>query len=324
MGDCACYRKTCFTFFYIMFISSMAFTMVFVILVIKSFNEYNEIYKNWEKIPAYSISIKNYNKNELNVEKMDKKYNYKNLLKKNIEDKNFLPCGTDKTNNFLYFPKDIECPINDIEYTDSPFPSKKFFHYKTIQLYPSGYLHYSNENIRGNILIDINISYYNSYEIKNINFFYYNGEFIDDIKDGKRNLSKFIKMYIFKNSIKSIDILIIINFSLLFIFSIIDVNSLCKNDEICFEIHYIIILLFHIQIILFIIMNFYFKIDDTKEENFNVLTFIPFIQFLYAYLFYLLGSISIEHKHEINYYYFLVYFFRYILCLPFLYCHKKS
>lgn len=50
-------------------------------------------------------------------ERMENKYNYEYLLREDISDKNFHPCGKDESYNDLFLPKDVECPINDIKIT---------------------------------------------------------------------------------------------------------------------------------------------------------------------------------------------------------------
>ena len=76
---------------------------------------------------------------------------YKDLGKK----KNKKFCGYDNKNNKLYFKN--ECPINYIEITNQPKPSKNFTFSKTLRLGNKKYLHYTNENIEGKILVEIDI-----------------------------------------------------------------------------------------------------------------------------------------------------------------------
>ena len=74
--------------------------------------------------------------------KRDEKYNYLNIY--TIKPKEGKLCGTDNLGNKLYFPKDAECPINDISTN-----------------YIDGYIrggydfYYTNKNINGKIIIDI-------------------------------------------------------------------------------------------------------------------------------------------------------------------------
>lgn len=122
-----CYK--CLTI--ISYIISFAFliaSIIFNILCFKSnpFNDelYEEKILNWKKIPIVSISIndnilykfnRKIKKSDLGdiakmfkIERMDKKFDYQYLLKEDVGDKEFHPCGTDKLNNYLFLPKDID------------------------------------------------------------------------------------------------------------------------------------------------------------------------------------------------------------------------
>ena len=69
-------------------------------------------------------------------------------------------CGKDNLGNNLYFPENIECPINDIfisKYDDN------FQNYTRLKLDNDNYLYYTNESKEGKLLIDFRIS--NDYEI---------------------------------------------------------------------------------------------------------------------------------------------------------------
>ena len=90
------------------------------------------------------------------ITRMDNKYNYKSLKKKG---KNKKICGLDNNNKNLYFPNNIECPINFIEITSSENCSiSKNYNCISQKLNNNFYLHYSNEYINGKILIDFKIS----------------------------------------------------------------------------------------------------------------------------------------------------------------------
>jgi len=82
-------------------------------------------------------------------------YNYMNMY--SINGNNKKKCGTDNSGNSLYFPQDIECPINDIfiakdDSTDYP-------EYTKLNLGLNNYLYYTNKKIDKNIIIDIKVGF---------------------------------------------------------------------------------------------------------------------------------------------------------------------
>ena len=56
------------------------------------------------------------------ISRMNKKYTYPNILNNEKKGKY---CGHDSNGNKLYFPLNVECPINYIEFTHSQSPSLK-------------------------------------------------------------------------------------------------------------------------------------------------------------------------------------------------------
>ena len=75
------------------------------------------------------------------------------------DDNNGKICGTDSFGNNLYFPQDVECPINDIfiENNDNiDYPE-----YRKLSLGYNNYLYYSNKKIDKNIIIDIKVGFPN-------------------------------------------------------------------------------------------------------------------------------------------------------------------
>jgi hypothetical protein len=110
-----------------------------------------------------------------NIERMDKKYTYPYII--NHNSKNTKLCGNDSIYNELYFPKDVICPINYIEFTNSSTPSlNDEYEWITKQLNNNTYMHYTNGYTNRTILIDFKI-------IENdLEDFYYSNEFskIDD------------------------------------------------------------------------------------------------------------------------------------------------
>ena len=65
-------------------------------------------------------------------------------------------CGKDSFENDLFFPEDMECPINDIIITNDTYLEG----YKKLPLGAKDiYLYYTNKKIDKNIIIDIRASY---------------------------------------------------------------------------------------------------------------------------------------------------------------------
>ena len=140
----------------------------------KPYNDpnYKELKKNWESSPTKSISLKNefsngqisttneYKKDYLlkifDLKYMDDSYDYEYLLKEDLSDKDYHPCGIDSLGNSLYLPKDKECPINEIEISNSPISSFEN-DYSTISLFDNFYLHYSNNNPWGYLITGFDI-----------------------------------------------------------------------------------------------------------------------------------------------------------------------
>ena len=82
--------------------------------------------------------------------KRDSNYNYMNIYP--IKNEKGKLCGKDSFGNELYFPNDVECPINDIIIEDintNPHPG-----YTEVNL-GNFYLYYTNKKTDGNILVDI-------------------------------------------------------------------------------------------------------------------------------------------------------------------------
>ena len=258
-NDCNDDCKCCKYFLLITMVSFYITCIVFNILSLLKMpfeKKYLDFLKdNWNKSPISSISIndnflyklnRNINKNDTNdilnmfiLKRMNNTFNYEYLLKEDIGDKNFHPCGTDVKSNPLFLPKDVECPINDIKITFNESIIQQIFNYKTIKIYDNLYLHYSNENIEGEIVCDLNISlvgynasnysryintYINSDELnllekgEFLDFIQigYIGDFLDyDLQKDKRDLTYFkialkYKFYILIINIPSFILLIII------------------------------------------------------------------------------------------------------------------
>ena len=169
-------------FLFLMFFSFIILILDFVLVIKKEYNNgyFKGLEQNWKKSPITSIKVfrssdnKNYyqfskfpgtkNKGYGNedskeiifwdsytfvLERKDNS-NYKNVLKGKVK------CGTDSYGNNLYFESLDECPINGIEITPNPNPSR--FKKKTTLQLDDKYIHYTNENYEGKILVDFKIS----------------------------------------------------------------------------------------------------------------------------------------------------------------------
>ena len=151
------------------------FYILFFLFDILNTNEierkYNYLNYNWKTHPISSIEINsnkdyeigqiitNQNKYKLydwknsyfKIERLNN-FDYFNIYKK----ENGKLCGKDSFENNLYFPEDIECPINDIIITNET----NIEGYKKLPLGEKDtYLYYTNKKIDNNIIIDIRASY---------------------------------------------------------------------------------------------------------------------------------------------------------------------
>ena len=61
-------------------------------------------------------------------------------------------CGNDNNGNYLIFPQEKDCPINDIFFSDFDIDRPG---YKKIKFRNNSYLYYTNQNTEGKILIDL-------------------------------------------------------------------------------------------------------------------------------------------------------------------------
>ena len=168
--------------------------LIMIILCSGEFNDgiYNNLIENWKMNPILTINlIDNYKKDKKTQKnlgifkgiKNPKKYkntiltnwrsknfefeflndfSYKNILKNSIKSNkinNYKICGKDSENNSLYFPNNIECPINFIEITNKTKSSiDGKYNYKTLNLSNDLFLYYSNEYIEGEILVQLKVS----------------------------------------------------------------------------------------------------------------------------------------------------------------------
>lgn len=333
---------------------------------------YDDLKQSWEKSPIISISFDQYyinklkgkinvnNTNELHkalvVKRLDKKYNYKYLLREDVNEPGFHLCGKDGQGNYLFLPNDIDCPINEFRISFSPNPDSDkdeynyFYHYKTTIFYNGIYLHYSNENIYSSILTDIDFklvnSMYDNYEpYRQISFtspriiekdytLYlimkdYMGLSLSPPIDGKRDLTDFKTFLNYGNKLY-LNIPSLIFLILSFITLMID--NIKEGKPPIFQIITIIFLYIQmvIQIIIFIyygklteinlIMNKYYNIYSFDSEYFDystvVFSFVVIITTFYLFL-------TNHRYYDNNYYYHLVYCFRYSIFNKCCYCCKE-
>ena len=347
---------------FVLFVISFCLCLIFNILCFTydpyDNDDYNELISNWKKTPITSISINNnylYNLNRkikendseniLKIfvfERMDAKYNYKYLLTEEVGNKDYHPCGTDLFGNYLFLPNEVECPINDIEISSSEFPNDTINIYKTIKLYDNLFLHYTNNNIDGLIINDINItisSYIQSDKftekiILNENIFplldnktefgfiltHYGGyEVIYDTVTEKRNLTAFN----YKFNAKSYRILInILSLFLLVIIAICYILIIISRKFI--GLHLLILFLIIIDFFIKYIVHFYLKdeflIVSIESYDYDTIQLILIIIFIFFYL--LFYNIS---DPKGNYFHLLIYIFRYgFNCEIFGCCFRKN
>lgn len=154
--------------FYLFLPISIGYFMLVSINIIYNSLQYNNKYdflaSNWKSNPISSIKIISNNDYELEKEKDEstiyqwrnslikikrlKEFNYYNIYKK----ENGKICGKDSFGDNLYFPEDIECPINEIiitKYSDMKGYNKLLLGDNLT------YLYYTNKKIEKKIIIDI-------------------------------------------------------------------------------------------------------------------------------------------------------------------------
>ena len=145
--------------------------------------EFNDLKLNYQKSPITEIKINgnfkfNYiytniiNEDEkyinnwkgysFNIKRMNDKYTYPYIINNNSKNKK--KCGIDSVGNELYFPENIDCPINKIIINSESNNSslKQKYKWRTSPINNNKFIHYTNDNINGTILVDLRISsYYN-------------------------------------------------------------------------------------------------------------------------------------------------------------------
>ena len=359
---CECCKKSCIIWslspFYII---AIVFNILSIKIIPYNREEYDVLRESWKKSPITSISFNQDYLNQLNgtinrenvkefnkaliLERLGKKYNYKYLLREDVNEPGFHPCGRDEENNFLFLPNDIECPINELKFSfNSETESDKeeynyYYHYKTVKFYGGIYLHYSNENINSTMLTDIDFelgkTVFKDYDIgpfRQVNFtsrkiieegytLYlimknYIGFSLNPMKDGKRDLSEF-KAFLYYDNKLYLNIASLILLFISFITLIIDNTT--EGGQPIFQI--ITTIFLYIQIVFQIIIFKYYgeikQIDTIMweyyqkslfPENFEYNTVVlSFVVIITG--FYL--SLTNHRENDGNYYFYLVICFRY-------------
>ena len=198
-----------FFLFILLFFSLIGITTLLIKRKIFDDNNLKDLTKNWKLNPIEEINLlsdsktekikslglfkginKNIKKQEIFIwegQKFIVSYNSNKLIYQDlINGKNKKLCGYDSFGNKLFFPENINCPINYIEITNSQNPSISNLLFKTISISNNKYLHYTNEYIKGEILVDFKIgsfkgicefknfdsefsSYFKNYNLKDFN-----------------------------------------------------------------------------------------------------------------------------------------------------------
>ena len=314
-------------------------TMIYLIKLLENLSEINyrvdNILNNWNKNPIKSIFLNeniianiNWKNNSLIFDKFYD-YNYKNgfsfylnsskicgndtydiyrdgkICGKDSYDryKDSKICGKDSYDNDLYFPLDVECPINSIIISENKnFDIKG--EYSRLNLKNNYFLYYSNKKINEKIIIDLIISNHNGPEL---NFYeskekeklmdfdiksYSNIEMFNDkhllaihyIGIDSNILSKTKKINIFDDKLKiykrliiAIEALLISFYGIILVFCVAFGMIYGFNTDKFFWGFYIIFLIFFIPIIILssislsmfyeYVINFLNKINETYENN---------------------------------------------------------
>ena len=289
-----------------------------------SYNEENE-YENYSMLYNYSNTS-----NEIKYETFWKKYfikfkrmdsyNYFESFKNN---KNYYnkKCGKDSYGNDLYFPGEVDCPINEIFFSNF---DEDLEDYTKIKLNDTYYLYYTNKSIEGKIIIDLinsssiyNFPFYEEIDSNFNNQYFYSINYmgINTSSISERSLiSKInklehnIKLY-FILSIVKIVFFCIENIGLFMIGCFVEFKSYIIIIFIFIKMANIIILILCLNIHNIYINNFMNKINIfiEKEKNdikWNVIILIYSLIFFVVYLFVLFWVIChTECRFHLDSYY---------------------
>ena len=179
------------------FISKFIFE-IFDLLNDKKINiAYNNIISNWKMSPMKSINL-TYNETEeliynanwkedfFQIEKL-LNYNYIKIFPSNNSKlgSNSKLCGKDNYGNKLYFPQNVDCPINDIFISEfnEDLPGYKKLELE-FDLNNTNYLYYTNQSTEGKIVIGLRIGYASENPLnpgENIDYNYYSIPFYEEL-----------------------------------------------------------------------------------------------------------------------------------------------
>ena len=342
-------NKCCVYYHFILcviaFISCFASIALFLMNAVYNTEDFKRRLKNWKTPPIISISYKNDYLNNLQkrlsqndeeqlskmfeLKYMDESYDYKYLLIKNTSDKNYHLCGTDSKGNGLYFPNGIKCPINEIEVTKNSNPSKDYYEYTTIKIHDNIYLHYTNNNLFGNIINGFKINILDnkiSDNENNNNTFKFNSIDFPLLEIGLKIKFEYViynatKHYFGYDNRKILDLYLALNlkkivtttffflfiiFIILFLFTIL----ILKKSK-CSGLHIIIILLCSIVFLLTFILFEIISSATYKIESDRVNIPYSFILFICACFYTFVYIIFFGILNSTNIYYYLVYIIRY-------------
>ena len=146
-------------FMYLIQINYFIYHSLVILNDVKILNTYNNLNYNWNKEPIKSINLIHQNNsnydfiwknNYFKLEKLDD-FNYLDIYLNN----NIKICGKDSYGNNLYFPEDVECPINNIFISEL---DEDLMDYVKLQLINDIYLYYTNKFIEGKIVVDLVIN----------------------------------------------------------------------------------------------------------------------------------------------------------------------
>ena len=135
------------------FCSIIAFDVMNDIAIVEN---YKIISCNWMQNSIQSISVSEssgsgfWKKSDISYSLNE--FNYSDISKNNDNSK---ICGKDSKGNDLYFPKDVECPINDIFISKFDYSSEYPDYTKVTMSNEAGYLYYTNKKTTGKIVIAI-------------------------------------------------------------------------------------------------------------------------------------------------------------------------
>ena len=158
-------------------ISSLVCTFINVILLLISIiyssvdfdvkkPYFYELMSNWNSVPINEMYIYNTNSHWYTLNAWQGTYIYQTLYSYNetffdynytmltFNETNGKKCGKDSFGNYLYFPTDADCPINEIFIDNEEHVNKNNqYYYRTLPLKNNKYLHYTKNNTEGNLIV---------------------------------------------------------------------------------------------------------------------------------------------------------------------------